>query len=98
MVKAGNLFILPANSNVWSTSHQANISFEKEEIIKITARYCGNGEFCFAELQQLLFNIPGQIPTLIRKGSGEISLDVKDLKIYEVPKPHFIEMIYGKEK
>lgn len=93
-MKVGDLVILPPNTKVFSPSYQSNIMFETEEIVKLTHGMYGSEFYFFGELQQLIF--PFMFPGLIGKGNGEISLNVKNLKLYELPKPQFFEPIYGK--
>lgn len=94
-MKVGDLVILPAGTRVFSPSYQANIMFEKEEIVKLTHGIIGNEFYFFGELQQLIF--PFMFPGLIGKGNGEISLNVKDLKSYKIPVGEFLDIVYGKE-
>lgn len=48
-----------------------------------------SGDYGFGKLKQLIFNIPGQIPTLVDKGKGEIGFTFEEITKYSVPSPIF---------
>lgn len=91
--KVGQLRLLKSGSKVWSISNQANIKLTEDSIVKIKHTCYGN-DGVFAEPMQLLFNLPGYIPTIIGKGRDEWSFLFEDSIPYEIPSPQF-EMKYG---
>jgi len=86
--KVGSYQLLPKGTCVWCVDAQSLISFEDDQIIEVTNTTCYGDPF-FGKLKQLLFNIPGHIPTLIDKGKIEISTSFSKTSEYIVPKPQF---------
>lgn len=87
-MKAGEFRLIPAGTKIWSIKNQTTLITEKDEIVEIKHTTFMN-DVVFVELKQLLFNLPGHIPTLIGKGTDEWELSYKNTKHYEVPAPNF---------
>jgi hypothetical protein len=88
--KIGEYRLIPKGVVVWSIDHQSNISFEKDEIVKITTTVILDDNYFYGELSQCLFNAPGLIPGMIGKGSSAgLGIRFSETKPYEVPKPKF---------
>jgi len=86
--KIGELRFIFAGTKVWSICNQCTISFDEDKIIKIKhTGYPSN--IIFVEPMQLLFNLPGHIPTLIGRGTDEWSLNYSDTLPYTIPEPNF---------
>jgi len=87
--KVGGYLLIPKGKQVWNIEFQSNISFEEDQIIELTHNVW-SGNYGYGKLKQLLWNIPGFIPTLIDKGKGEIGFNFEGITQYIVPKPTFI--------
>lgn len=83
--KIGDYAKLPANTYVWCVDLQRTISFEKDEIFKITHKTLPESDGYFAKLQLVLFNIPGYIPGIDDNHMGEISVSGKNLIKWTLP-------------
>ena len=80
--------IIPKGTEFWSIKNQTVLISKDDEIVKIT-HTCYGSDVVFVEPQQLLFNIPGFIPTLIGRGCDEWELSISKTKSYTVPEPMF---------
>jgi hypothetical protein len=89
--------LLPKGTRVFSTALQENVVFDNDVIVTVTNRINGPGSFVFANMQMLLFNFPGHIPTLVEKAHGTLSLKFEDTLPYKVPEP-MLSMQYGERK
>ena len=65
--EVGNYLLIPKGKQVWNIEFQSNISFEEDQIVELTHNIY-SGDYGYGKLKQLLWNIPGFIPTLIDKG------------------------------
>lgn len=89
MSKIDELREIPGGFHVWSIANQANIQLTTSTIVKIKHTCYGNS-VVFVKPMQLIFNMPGQIPTVIEQGTDEWSIDYNKTVPYEVPKPEGI--------
>lgn len=87
-MRIGTYRLIPKNTEFWSIKNQAMISMNENAIIEVKCT-CTDNDFVFVKPMQLLFNIPGFIPTLIGKGTDEWSLSYSKTLPYTVPKPIF---------
>jgi len=94
--KIGDYVKLPAGTYVWCIDLQRTISFERDEVFKITHTTLPKSDGYFAKLQLVLFNCPGCIPGIDDNHRGEISVSGKVLEKWELPKPQFIDFHYKK--
>ena len=76
--------LIPKGTIFWSISNQTTISSDNDEIVQIKHTCYGN-DTVFVKPMQLLFNIPGFIPTLIGKGTDEWELSLSKTKPYKKP-------------
>lgn len=84
-MKVNDITMIPKGVIVWSISFQRNIKFEDDLIVKIV-NTCVGSDYVFVKQQELLFNAPGMIPTLIET-KNEFGLSASKLKSYTVPEP-----------
>lgn len=87
--KVGEHRLIPANTKFWSIKNQTSLISDEDQIVEIN-NTCYLNDLIFVKPMQLLFNIPGYIPTLITKGVDEWELMYSETKPYKVPKPQFI--------
>lgn len=80
--------LIPKGTQIFSINNQTNFITTQDEIIEIKHKGI-EGEHIFCELKQLLFNIPGYIPTLIGKGKDEWSLRYSKTEPYSIPDGNF---------
>lgn len=95
--KIGDYAKLLAGTFVWCVDLQRAISFEKDEIFKITHGSLPEDDCYFAKLQLVLFNCPGFIPGIMDNHRGEISVSGKDLIPWKLPEPQFFQVVYKQE-
>jgi hypothetical protein len=88
MNKIDELRLIQKGSSVWSIMNQANIILSEDCIVKI-AHTCHGIDVVFVKPMQLIFNIPGHIPTIIGKGQDEWSINYNNTESYKVPEPQF---------
>ena len=79
--KIGEYRLIPKGTKFWSIKNQTTIMTDIDEIVEIKHTCIGN-DVIFVEPRQLLFNIPGYIPTLIGRGTDEWELSYKQTLPY----------------
>ena len=84
-MKVNDYAIIPKGTKVWSIAFQRDIKFDDKLIVKIK-NTCFGSDYVFVEQQELLYNTPGLIPTLIET-KNEFGLSASKLKPYKVPEP-----------
>lgn len=75
-------------TQVWSIANQTLIGFNEDQICEVTHTCIGN-DTVFVEPKRLAWNLPGQIPTLMGRGTDEWSVSYSKTEPYQVPKPQF---------
>lgn len=87
-IKIGEYRLVPKGTKFWSISNQANISLD-EDVIVVVKHTCTGNNLVFVEPRQLIFNIHGYIPSLIRRGVDEWSLSYSKTLPYVIPERQF---------
>ncbi len=88
------LKLIKTGAKIWSINNQMNFILERDVIMEITHTTSISEYVVFGKPMQLLFNIPGYIPTLIGCGTDEWSFNLEGSEDYVVPPPQFYEMVY----
>lgn len=97
MSKIGTYRLIPKGTKFWSINNQSVLSSSADEIVEI-GHTCHGNDAVFVKPMQLLFNLPGQIPTLIGKGIDEWEISYSKTLPYNVPEPQGFGWTYGGEK
>ena len=84
----GEYRLIPKGTPIWSIHNQLSITLSDDEIIEITNTVMLS-DYVYGIPKQLLFNIPGYIPTLIGRGRDEWGISYSQTEPYSVPKPQF---------
>lgn len=94
MDKIGSYRLIPSGASVWSIANQSQIIVSEDTIVEV-AHTCHGNDGVFVKPMQLLFNMPGQIPTLIGRGKDEWSLSYSATLPYTKPEPKFFNPTYS---
>jgi len=94
--KIGENRLIPKGTKIWSIANQATIMLD-EDVIATVKQTCFGGDAVFVEPKQLLFNMPGYIPTLIGRGDDEWTLSYSKTLPYTVPEPQFSDLVWTKK-
>lgn len=81
--------LIKKDTIVWSIKNQSNIKLVDDSIVEIT-NTCYNSDGVFCKPMQLLYNLPGYIPTLIGRGSDEWSFLLSSSEPYTISEPNFL--------
>lgn len=84
----GEYRLIPQGTEIWSISNQTTFNITQDEIVEIK-HTCIGSDYVFIEPRQLIFNIPGYIPTIIGKGRDEWGVSLSKTIPYKVPEPQF---------
>jgi len=84
----GEYRLIPKGTPVWSIHNQLSMILSDDEIVEITHTVVV-GDYVYCKPKQLLFNIPGHIPTLIGRGQDEWGIQYSKTESYCVPEPQF---------
>ena len=87
-IKIGENRLIPRGTKFWSIKNQTSIMTDEDEIVEIK-QTCLGSDTVFVEPKQLIFNMIGYIPTLIRRGTDEWELSHSKTLPYNVPEPQF---------
>lgn len=90
--KIGDLVSVEAGTRLWSIQLQANVSFDKVTIYKITHRNAFTKEPCFGKRCEILFNAPGCIPGLMET-IQEFGIHPSIIKPYTIPTYQALEPV-----
>ncbi len=96
-MKIGEYRLIPKGTEFWSINNQSVLMSCSDEIIEIK-HTCYGIDTVFVVPKQLLFNIPGYIPTLIGKGKDEWSISYSKTRSYSVPEPQFFTWEFKSKK
>ena len=98
-MELGKYRLIPKGTLVWSIALQESVRFDKDMIVQLTNGIINHQDAYFGTLQMLLFNMPGQIPTLLPKHNGEVGpFTLKETRHYSVPQPQFFSYTYKTKK
>jgi len=96
-IDVGELRLIPKGRQFWSIKNQTSLTSNEDEIVEIK-HTCYGSDQVFVTPKQLLFNIPGQIPTLIGKGVDEWGISYSKTLPYTVPEPQLYTFTYTDKK
>lgn len=82
----GEYRLIPKGAKVWSIALQENVKFEKNLIVRITNTTGKSSDGVFGQLGEVLYELPGCIPTLVEKSNGDVSFSYSKTKPYKLPK------------
>lgn len=85
----GEYRLLPKGESLWAIGIQHNVTFDKDVIIELT-NTTGSSSY-FGKMKILLFNLPGQIPTLIDNIHGDVMVEINKTIPYSIPAETFIK-------
>lgn len=89
--KIGDFVLVKAGTEIWCIDIQLSIIIVRDLILKVSATTYDNLTI-FGIHQELLYNIPGFIPTLLGS-KDEYHVRVDDVNPYEIPKPWDFEYL-----
>jgi glucose-1-phosphate thymidylyltransferase len=69
--------------------------FYDDQIVEIKHTTVMNKDYVYVKPMQLLFNLPGHIPTLIGQGQDEWGITFSKTIPYEIPSPDFLTFSYS---
>jgi len=92
-IKISDYRLIPSGSGLWSIDLQANIYFKKDSIVEITNTIYGTDDYFYGKIKELLFDIPGFIPTYIDKVNGNIGIEFSKTLPYTKKKYNDIDQV-----
>lgn len=90
----GEYRLIPKGTEFWSIHNQSNIIINEDQIVEVKHTIAFNNDYVYVKPKQLIFNIPGYIPTIIGKGRDEWGVTYSKTIPYDVPQPQFFDYDY----
>lgn len=87
-MKIGDIATLPAGTTVWSIALQEEVKLNRDILVKIN-QTCIGSSAVFVSKQELLYNLPGYIPTLLDHMKVEFGVQIDKLISFTMPVPQF---------
>jgi hypothetical protein len=97
-IEVGKYRLVPKGTEFWSINNQSRLSNTDDQIVEIKHTTVMNKDYVYVKPMQLLFNLPGHIPTLIGQGQDEWGITFSKTLPYEIPSPDFLTFSYSSEK
>jgi hypothetical protein len=88
-IKVEEYRLVPRGTEFWSINNQLTLSTCIDQIVEIKHAVIMNKDYVYVKPMQLLFNLPGHIPTLIGQGQDEWGIVLSKTLPYIIPKPQF---------